>query len=225
MEFEEVEVESLNPEERAAWDKAQAKHKRRMMSMLVFCLILAVPIGIGAYKLLKLNRHLKQAETWAVAELTKADPDPMAYGVLGSLRLDQGKLVEALPLLAKAVALESARGDSGQDHLTYAKANIDGLKKQVSGASREEALKALAGAKELATKLPQGRAAATFHGAGILYKAMGEKDLGIASLKEACRLQPDDWVDEGNGKRYKRQQISGAYAKDLAAAQMDQPKE
>ena len=216
--MDDINYEDLSPEEQAQWDKAQKKYQRRMMSMLIFCVVLVIPVGIGAYKMWSFYRHIGEAQTWAEAELKKAQPDPMAYGDLGSIYLDQGKLEAALPLLSKAVDLESKRGDTAQDHLTFANAQIQGSKRGLAGATREAALKALSEACAIAEKLPQGRKAATNHGAGILYLELGERQQGIQCLSLASELQKDDWVDEGPGRRYRMRQISGAYAKDLAAA-------
>jgi tetratricopeptide (TPR) repeat protein len=216
--LDDIYVDDLSAEEKAEWDKAQKKHQRRMLSMLIFCVILVIPVGIGAYKMWSFYRHIGEAQTWAEAELKKAQPDPMAYGDLGSIYLDQGKLEAALPLLAKAIEFEARQGVSAQDHLTYAHAQIQGTKRSLPGTSRELALKALQDARAIAEKLPQGRKAATNHGAGMLYLELGEQQQAIACLSLASQLQKDDWVDEGPGRRYRMRQISGAYAKDLAVA-------
>lgn len=188
--------------------------------MLAFLVLLAVPVAIGVYKVWKYHRGVAAAKAWAEAELEKPKPDPLAYGVLGGIALDQGRLDEALPLLAMAVKVEAARGESAQDHLTFAKAHIEGSKKGLPGAGREAALKALEAAQGLASKLPQGRAAATWFGVGLQYRSLGEKQRAIACFSKAAELQPDDWVDEGPGKRYKKRGIASYYQKVLAGAEM-----
>ncbi len=45
----------------------------------------------------------------------------------------------------------------------------------------------------------------------------------LAALQQAVALQPDDWVDEGAGVRYKKSGLSGRLLPEmgmLAAAQM-----
>jgi tetratricopeptide (TPR) repeat protein len=212
-------LEDLSPEERAAWDEAQKKLRRRLSSMMLVCLMLLVPVLIGAGKLWLAYHHVHEAQDWAEAQLKLPQPDSKAYSVLGSVYLDQDKIADALPLLSKAVALESKAGDSTQDHLTFAKAQILGLKEGVAGCSAQSADQALQEALKLADKLPQGRKAATYHGAGMFYlENLKDKAKAVACLSVASQLQKDDWVDEGNGKRYKWIEISSAYAKDLAGA-------
>ncbi len=73
----------------------------------------------------------------------------------------------------------------------------------------------------LADGLPTGRQAATYFSAGLFYRQLGRQDEALVALQKAVALQPDDWVDEGQGVRYKKSGLAGYYQKMLAAAQMD----
>lgn len=191
-----------------------------MTSMLAFLVVLAVPVAIGAYKVWKYYQKIGAAEAWAVSELAKPKPDPLAYGVLGGILLDQGKIAEALPFLDKAVVIERAASESAQDHLTFAKAHIQGAQAKLESADKAKALKALDEATKIAAKLAKGRAAATWFGAGLQYKAAGEMEQAKRCFGKAVELQPDDWVDEGEGRRYKKRGIASYYAKVYAGSQM-----
>jgi len=216
--MDEIKLEDLSPEELAEWNKAQKKFKARMRGMTIFCLILALPIGIGAYLVWHVNARMADDKAWAEAEMKKAQPDPLAYGSLGSILLNEGKPAEALPLLARAAAIEKKSGASVQAHLIYAEAQLEGLKKNVPAASRQGAVDAITEMLAYADKLPQGRQAAAWHGAGKLYEHLGMHAEALKSLKKSVDLQPDDWVDEGAGRRYKHRGIASAYQKDYSGA-------
>jgi tetratricopeptide (TPR) repeat protein len=190
-----------------------------MRGMTIFCLMLAVPICIGAYLVLRVQWHMAADQRWAEAELQKATPDPLAYGALGSIYLNDGRVAEALSLLKHASELEMKAENSAEAHIIYVEANIEGLKKNVPGASRETALASLKEMLGYADKMPQGPDAAAWHGAGKLYAYMGLTEEARISLKKAADLQPDDWVDEGGGRRYKHPGISSTYQKDFSGAE------
>lgn len=201
--------------------QAQKKLRRRLVSMAVFMVLLAVPIVIAAWRFWRIQDDVRQAEARSLAELAKPQPMPAAYGVLGSIRLDQGRLAEALPLLQKASALELADGRDTRDSLTYAKALIAASKAKVAGASLDAADQALKQALQLADKQAQGKRAATYFSAGLFWRDMGHKADAVKALEKACALQPDDWVAGPAGLRYKSRGLSSYYQKMLASAQMD----
>lgn len=204
-------------------DEARARQKlnRRLVSMGVFLVILAVPVAIGVARVWNFRHGIQEEQRLAETELQKAQPNPQAFGSLGSIYLDQGRLDEALPLLEKAAAIEGASKAGTQDHLTLAKALILGSQKGLPGASQAKAAEALQQSLALAEGLPSGRKAATYFSAGIFYRQLGRKDEALKALEKAAALQPDDWVDEGQGVRYKKSGLASYYQKMLAAAQMD----
>ena len=216
-----IDFDSLSPEEQAEWLKADKKFKARMRGMTIFCLLLAVPICIGAWLVIRVKLRIRSDRAWAVAELAKPQPAEMAYGVLGSIDLNDGQVADSLPLLKMAAQLEARRGETVQAHLMYVEALIEGEKSKLPGASRAEELAVLKSAEAMAAKLPRSRAAAAYHGAGKLYAYLGLKTEALALLKKAVELQPDDWVDEGGAKPYKHRGISSTYEKDYAAAELN----
>lgn len=204
-------------------EEAEARRKlnRRLVSMGVFLVVLAIPVMIGAYRVWRFKAGLHEEQALAETELRKPSPRPEAYGSLGAIYLDQGRLAEALPLLEKAAALEAAAKSGTQDTLTLAKAYLLGSQQGVNGATQAHAAEALKRSLTLAEGLPTGRQAATYFSAGLFYRQLGRKDEALVALQKAVALQPDDWVDEGQGVRYKKSGLSGYYQKMLAAAQMD----
>lgn len=191
-----------------------------MRGMTIFCLILAVPIAIGAYLVWRVRSNVASDKAWAETELSKPVPNPLAYGALGSITLNEGKIAEALPLLKKAVGLEKISAKSASAHLIYVEANLEGMKKGLPGASKHEALAAMASLMTYIERLPQGPQAAAWHGVGKLYQHLEMPAQALQSLKKASDLQPDDWVDMGDGRRYKHRGISSTYQKDYSGAQM-----
>jgi tetratricopeptide (TPR) repeat protein len=214
---------SENTPEAAELDEARAQKKlaRRLTGMAVFMFILAIPVFIAGWRLWNVRHGLKVEQRLAEAELQKARPNPVAYGSLGAIYLDQGRVAEALPLLEKASKIEAAAGSGTQDTLTLAKAHVVGAAMKVPGASRLAAEAALQTALALGDKLPQGRKAATYFSAGMFYRELGRKEAAQKALETAVALQPDDWVDEGNGVRYKQAGIAGHYQKMLARTPFD----
>lgn len=208
---EKVDLVELTPEE-------QRKFRARMRGMTIFCLLLAVPIGIGAYLVWRVQARIAEDKAWAQAELQKPRPSPFAYGAMGSILLNEGKVAEALPLLKKASDLEAAEKTSAKAHLIYAEAHLEGLKRKLPEARKEAAVAAIQEMLAYTSKLPQGRAAAAWHGAGKLYQHLGMKAEGLECLKKASEMQPDDWVEEGPGLRYKHKGLSSAYQKDYSGA-------
>jgi tetratricopeptide (TPR) repeat protein len=209
--------EELSPEEAAEWEAAQKKFRARMRGMTIFCLMLAAPIAVGGYLVWRVQAHLGADQAWAEAELKKPNPDPLAYGSLGSIYLNQKRVAEALPLLKTAAALEAKAKNSAEAHFLYVEAEIEAQNGAVPGASRGEALGALKDVLSYADSMPQGPRAAAWHGAGKLYQYMGLTPEAQVCLKEAWVLQPDDWVDEGQGRRFKDQGIASTYQKDYSA--------
>jgi tetratricopeptide (TPR) repeat protein len=201
--------------------RARQKLQRRLVSMAVFLVILAVPVGIAAYRLWHLYAGLNEEQALGEAELKKPQPRPEAYGSLGSIYLEQGRIAEALPLLQKAAQIEAQGKLSTQDSLTLAKAEIEGSEEGVPGALSSSAAAALKQSLALAQGLAVGRQAATYFSAGLFYRQLHMKAEALAALQKAAELQPDDWVDEGAGIRYKKSGLSSYYQKMLAAAQMD----
>jgi len=201
--------------------QAQKKLKRRLVSMAVFMVLLAIPVAIAAWRFWQIHSDVKRAEAAAEAELASAQPRPQAYAVLGSIRLDQGRLAEALPLLEKAAAFEAAAGRDTHDTLTLAKARILAAKRGLPGADAKSAAQALEQSLALADKQAQGKRAATYFSAGLFFKELGERERAVKALEKAVELQPDDWVLGPDGKKFKSSGISGYYRKMLIAAQMD----
>ncbi len=202
-------------------EKARQKLGRRLVSMAVFMALLAVPIGVAGYRIWRLHQGLGEEQALAEAELKKDRPRPEAFGSLGTLYLDQGRLAEALPLLEKAAQIEAVGKHDTRDSLTLAKAQLVASQKGLAGASTVTAEAALRQSLELAKGLAPGRQAATYFSAGMFYRQLGKKTEALAALGKAVDLQRDDWVDEGAGIRYKKAGLSGYYQKMLAAAQMD----
>jgi len=180
--------------------------------MLTGLLALPVTLAVGRFSLIYWDRF--QAERAATAELARPQPAPAAYGVLGGIRLEQGRLAEAVPLLQKAADIERASRSGTRDSLSLAKALI-GLGRP------QEAAAALKQAEALTDKAPQGEQARTLFSAGIFWRQMGRKAEALADLRRAVALQPDDWVDLGPGGREKSAGLSGYYQKMLAAAEQD----
>ena len=157
---------------------------------------------------------MHQAESVALADLARPDPVPVAYGVLGGIRLEQGRFKEAVPLLQKASDLEWASRADSRDTLCLAKAQL-GLKR------RAEAEEALDRAEALAAGLIRGRSARTWFSAGMFRRQLGDKAQALRDLSQAVALQPDDWADLGAGRREKTAGLAAYYQKMLAAAQQD----
>jgi tetratricopeptide (TPR) repeat protein len=201
--------------------RARQKLQRRLVSMGVFLVILAIPVGIGAYRVWRFHQAVNEEQKLAEAELKKPQPRSEAFGSLGSIYLDQGRVAEALPLLEKAAAIELAGKTGTQDHLTLAKAYLMGSQNGIADATQAKAAEALQQSIALAQGLSQGRQAATYFSAGVFYRQMGRKDEALKALDKAVTLQPDDWVDEGKGVRYKKSGLASYYQKMLAAAQLD----
>ena len=180
--------------------------------LLASLLTLPVALGLGRFTWIRWDMY--QAERLAVADLARPDPPPAAYGVLGGIRLDQGRLAEALPLLQKASDLEwASRGDS-RDTLCLAKA-------QLQSGHRAAAAAALDRAEVLAGGLAKGRSAQTWFSSCMFRRQLGDKAQALRDLRRAVALQPDDWVDLGAGRRHKTAGLAGYYQKMLAAAQQD----
>jgi tetratricopeptide (TPR) repeat protein len=180
--------------------------------MLTGLLALPVALAVGRFSLIYWDRF--QAERAATAELAHPGPASAAYGVLGGIRLEQGRLAEAVPLLQQAAAIELADRSGTRDTLCLAKALI-GLDRPA------EAAAALKQAEALTDKAAQGQRARTYFSAGLFWRQMGRKAEAVADLRQAVALQPDDWVDLGPGGREKSAGLSGYYQKMLAAAEQD----
>jgi tetratricopeptide (TPR) repeat protein len=183
--------------------------------------LLVLPLGLplGRFVLIRWDQH--RAEAAALAELAKPQPMPTAYGVLGGIRLEQGRLAEAIPLLEQAARWEASQSRDTRDSLCLAKAQIDGAAQGVSGASQGGAEDALEQAERLAKGLPTGKQAQTYFSAGLFWRQLGRHGRALQDLRLAVRLQPDDWVDLGPEGREKTTGLAGYYQKMLAAAEQD----
>lgn len=210
--------ESLSAEELAEFEKAQKKYRARMRGMTLFCLILAVPIFIGAYLVWRVKGRAAEDKAWAEAELAKPKPDERAFGALGSSYLNEGRIAESLPLLKKAAAIEAKGRGAVEAHLILVEAHLAGLEKKLPEANAAEAAAALQEMLSYVPALPQGPAAGAWHGAGKLYLHLGMREKALECLKKASELQPDDWVDEGGGRRFKHRGIASIYQKDYSGA-------
>jgi tetratricopeptide (TPR) repeat protein len=184
--------------------------------------LLALPLGLplGRFALIRWDQH--RAEVAALAELAKPQPLPAAYGVLGGIRLEQGRVAEAIPLLQQAARWEASQGRDTRSSLSLAKAQLDGSALGISGASQTGAVAALQQAERLAQGLSTGKQAQTYFSAGLFWRQMGRHQEALRDLSLAVRLQPDDWVDWGppEGKE-KTPGLAGYYQKMLAAAEQD----
>lgn len=183
--------------------------------------LLALPLGLplGRFALIRWDQH--RAERAAMAELAKPRPLPAAYGVLGGIRLEQGRLAEAIPLLQQAARWEASQGRDTRDSLCLAKAQIDGSAQGVPGANLGAATDALLQAERLAKALPVGKQSQTYFSAGLFWRQMGRHREALQDLGLAVKLQPDDWVDLGPEGREKTPGLAGYYQKMLAAAEQD----
>jgi tetratricopeptide (TPR) repeat protein len=197
------------------------KTKAQLRGITIFFLIWAVPILIGTWLVLRVNRSIAKDKAWAEAELQKSSPDPRAWGALGAIDLNEGRIEEALPRLKKASEIEKASGQDVKAHLIYVEALLEARKKALPEWNEAEAVGVLKQMLDYADKLPKGRSAAAWHGAGKLYQHLEKPKEALACLKKASELQPDDWVDEGGPAPYKYRGIASTYAKDYAAAQMN----
>jgi tetratricopeptide (TPR) repeat protein len=175
-----------------------------------------VAVALAQFWALRLDQS--EAQSAALRQLASSAPSRSAWGVLGGIRLEQGRIAEALPLLQKASSLEAVGGTDTRDSLALAKANIEGVRKGVPGASLDAAAAALLRAEALAARLAKGKRAATWFSAGLFWADMGRPADAVAALKIAVALQPDDWVDEGNGLRYKSAGLASYYQQMLAGA-------
>jgi tetratricopeptide (TPR) repeat protein len=194
--------------------------KRRLVSMAVFMVILVIPAFIAGYRLWRFYRDLGLEQAAAEAELQKAAPRPGAHGSLGAIYMNQGRVADALPLLQTASDLELKSKFSVHDTLTLAKAQILGSQKGLPGSLSVTAQANLRRSLQLAEAFAPGRKAAAYSTAAELYGLLGDKKAALAAWQRAVALQPDDWVDEGQGVRYKVAGLSGYYQKMLAAAQL-----
>jgi len=181
--------------------------------------MLFLPLGLALGQFLALRSDRSAAEAAALRELASPAPKRDAWGVLGTIRLEQGRVADALPLLVKAASLEAETGVDTRDSLSLAKANLDGLSLGVPGASAAGAESALLQAQGEAEHLAQGKRAATWFSAGEFWLRMGRRSEALAALRKAVALQRDDWGDEGGGLRFKSAGISAYYQRMLAGAQ------
>ena len=191
--------------------------RKRMWAGLV-TLLFFLPLGLVLFQFgaMRLDRY--EAEAAALRDLASPTPKRSAWGVLGTIRLEQGRIAESLPLLEKAAALESGSGTDTHDTLALAEANIEGARRGVAGAGYAGAEAALLRAQTLAQGLPTGKRAATWFSAGLFWQAMGDPDRARQALRTAVVLQNDDWVDEGGGLRVKSAGLAAYYQKMLAGA-------
>lgn len=197
---------------------APARSARKRVWTLFVAALFLLPFAVAVAQFWALRRDQWEAQAAAQTQLASPAPSRSAWGVLGGIRLEQGRIAEALPLLEKASSLEAIGGTDTRDSLALAKANIEGVRKGLPGASLAAAAAALLRAEALASRLAKGKQAATWFSAGLFWADMGRPADAVASLKIAVALQPDDWVDEGNGLRYKSAGLASYYQQMLAGA-------
>lgn len=190
--------------------------RKAAWAWVIAVLFLPAFLGLAQYWALRSDRN--SAEIAAEAELVKPVPKRDAWGVLGTIRLEQGRIADALPLLQKAAALEKAGGHDTRDSLSLVKANLEGAAAGIPGASLQAAAADLEQAQVLAESLPKGKRAATWFRAGMFWEDLGRKQEAVRALRKAVSLQSDDWVDLGGGVRYKSAGLSAYYQKMLAGA-------
>jgi len=197
--------------------KEVRQHGRFGWSMLVLCLFL-LPLGVLLAQFWMQRWDSRCAEQAAQNELSASAPRPQAWGVLGSIRLEQGRIADALPLLRKASAIEASGAGDSRDTLALVQADLDGSAQGLPGASRREAEAMLVRAQDIAAGLPMGRRAATWFSAGLFWRDLGRSGEATEALTKAAALQPDDWVDQGGGHRTKSAGLAAYYQKMLAGA-------
>jgi tetratricopeptide (TPR) repeat protein len=197
------------------------KRRRRERGYWIFFAIFSLPVLIGVWLVFKTQRAIAREQDWAQAQLASARPDPRAYGVRGAGLLVQGDVAGALPLLRRAAEHEKQAGPRAgvQATVLLVEAHLDGLKRQVAGASRAEALALLKDVEARAAALPPGPQAAAWHAAGKLYGHLERQDDALRCLRKAVELQPDDWYVGWDGYKLKHRGIASIYQKDLAGAQ------
>lgn len=209
---------SADPDDEA---KALKKQKARERGYWIFFIIFSLPVVIGIYLVWRSQRAIHAEQAWAQAELAKSVPAPQAYGVRGAGLLSDGKATEALPLLQKAADLEAAQKGSGAKALMMLiEARL--MQREKDPALPEAPIRAdLQRLEQRALSLAQGQQAAAWHAAGKLYGHLGAKADAIRCLKKAVELQPDDWVQNPDGSKFKYRGVASIYQKDLAAATLD----
>ncbi len=200
------------------WEAAQKKLKRRLGSMMLVCVMLAVPVAICTWRLFSVYGNMHQQEDWARAQLAKPDPNPQAYSILGADYLSKGEIAKSLPLLRRAAA-EGPKRNSVLTYCYLAEADLRGMQSGVSTTSKAEALRALGQAESMAKAMPRGGAAATYYEIGRLDAQLGDLQGAVRNLTQARDLQRDDWVELGDGRRYRQPGVADLYAKQLGAAQ------
>jgi hypothetical protein len=202
--------------------KALRKQKARERGYWLFFLIFSLPVLIGLYLVWRSQRAIHAEQAWAQAELAKPRPDPQAYGVRGAGLLAEGKPLDALPLLQKAAATEAAGGPElgAKAQMMYIEAMLV-AREQDPTRPQAPILIELLKLEQRAAKLAQGQQAAAWHAAGKLYGHLDAKADAIRCLKKAVELQPDDWVQNADGTRYKYRGVASIYEKDLAAATLN----
>jgi tetratricopeptide (TPR) repeat protein len=198
-------MEKARPQRRVAW------------SALVLCLFL-LPLFAVLVPWADQLWDRRVAETAAENDLSASVPQKRAWGVLGEIRLEQGRLNEALPLLRKASWIEARDGDDTRDTLALVQADLEGSAHGLPGAGRGEAEAMLLRAQGIAERLPTGKRAATWFSAGVFWQSLGRPQNAVLALTKAVALQRDDWVDQGGGVRVKSAGLSAYYQKMLAGA-------
>ena len=187
-------------------------------SLLAAGLIL-LPLTLLLVRYAALRHRMAEEERIAQAGMRLGPKNRQALGMLGMLRLQQGRLKPALDLLRRAAALEASAGTDTEDRLALAQADIEAAGRGLRGADLGEAARALAGAEACAPALPPGPRAATFFSAGELELRLGRRARAIQDLKTAVRLQRDDWVNEGGGLGHRTDGLASYYQQMLAGAE------
>ncbi len=200
----------------------QARELRINRAKWIFVVVVfSAPVIYSIWRFAKTHRELSKIKGWAITELAKPQPSDMAYGELGLIYLDEGRLGDALPLLAKAAEIEARGAKDTRDQLAYARALGIAKRAGLPMTSLADRIKVLERALSIAPKLAQGSAAATFFGVGLQYQEMGDKTKTRACFSEAVSRQPDDWVILEDGSKERRRGLASYYAKTLAAAELE----
>ncbi|MGH7441886.1 MAG: hypothetical protein ACREKE_04345, partial [bacterium] len=133
---------------------AVARAARRFWPGIVLVMFM-LPVAAVVLVFVEQTLDFRSAERVAEVQVASASPLKESWGVLGEVRLKQGRIAAALPLLERAAELERVDGTDARGTLTLAKAEIEGAHAGVPGASLGAAERALAQAEALAPRLPK----------------------------------------------------------------------
>lgn len=163
--------------------------------------VFLLPLAAVVLVFCRQETDFRAAERLAEGQLSRARPAPAAWEVLGEVRLKQGRIAEALPLLERASALERAGRSSARATLSLAEAELEGARSGVPGTGPAAASETLGRAEALAPLLSRGQRAAAWFSAGELELGLGRRERAVADLRRAVALQKDDWTGDGPERR------------------------